>query len=160
MFFRNGLKVNLNIFYKILNILLWTVIIIGSILIIFKSSAYSQAGNVDVFHNNKHQFSLTYEEFSLILKSANIYQKLIDAEHNDRVIIRLKDNPWNLKNQNYITEAYIVWLDKDNKEIKKITISIELSPDNYPSFGNKYYSTISSIGFPIMSILVFLLILL
>lgn len=159
MFFRNGLKVNVintGLIFYYFKVILSTLFILLVLCNILKAS--DTKGIVDVYHNNKIQFSMTYDEFNLILQSANIYYKIIDAEKNNRVIIELKNNPWTLSNQKYITEAYIVWLDKNNNQIKKITVEIKLNPAETKSFGNEYYNMVSNVGFPIMTILVLLLI--
>ena len=160
MFFRNGLKVNMSKFIKAINILAW-LLIISVILLVICNRVYAESGQVDVYHNNKLQFSMTYEEFNLILKSANIYYKLIDAESNERVLIELKDDPWNIIDNNYTTEAKIIWLDNKNNQLKAVTLEIDLNvTKEKPSKIKEWYNRISSIGFPLTTIILILLIIL
>ena len=166
MFFKNGLKVKLfNIDWTLV---CWIVIFIVAVFMLFNTlKAFpNDINDVDVYYQNEYQFSMTYNEFSEILKASNQYLKLRESEENERVYIELQDDKWILVDSDNIenelkTDMKIIWMDENNKPIKTVTITatikdVEIECDSR-SFIRKIYCRISEIGFPIALILLVLL---
>lgn len=149
--FRNGLKID---FGRVVDFIIWISIL--AILIVFSITVgrCAEKDSVDVYHKNKLQFSMTYAEFNAILKSADVYSKILDAENNSRVVVELADDVWVIGKTEFITNAKISWLDDKGKSIKTVTIKIKINTDGTGKFKiQNYYNEASKYGFPIMVIL-------
>jgi len=160
MFFKNSLKVKL--FSIDWTLVCWIVIFIVAVFMLFNTmKAFSSENNVDVYYQNEHQFSMTYDEFSEILKTANFYSNILDAEEHGRVFIELKDDPWILhENEMFETELDIIWLDSKDEPLKTITLETKIDYAEFKTskgFWKNLYCRISQIGFPIALILIILI---
>ena len=156
MMFRNGLKI---IFRFSWEILFWVSLIVVSSLMMCRTLQANDADQVEVYFQGELQFSIHYEEFNLILKAAKLHSHLVDAEKNNRVVVELENNVWEIVDDKYKTKANVIWLDKENKPIKTMTLEIVLDKveDEKQNYFIELYKKVSAIGLPIAIVLLLIL---
>lgn len=151
--FRNGLKINMKI-KKILKVEKYKLIYLFFILLFYglmltccnhkivkkdiqpvvtKEVQQYKCDSIEFYCDKNEELlgEMTVEQFTALVTNAEVFEKELEAEKTNRVIVVLKDDPWILiKNKTFKTSALISWLDKDQKPIKKMTIEINLKQDN------------------------------
>jgi hypothetical protein len=146
------------------NLIEWIFIILC--LIFWYSYVHCQeiTDEVDIYHKGKYQFSLTYDEFNAILKSANNELKIIEAENAKRVIVELEDKDWALQNDIIDTNITVKWIGDNQEILKSITLNLLIKTTESQTQilqANKllkYYTETAKYGFPILLILVIIFI--
>lgn len=117
-----------------------------------------QGEEVDIYYKNIYYGSLKKEHFVAMVKASNAYAELIEAEKEHRVVIILKDNPWEINTEGkiYTTDITIVWYNRKKEKVKEIVLKAELE---IPKDGSKMpvwrkiYRDVSEVGFPLSIIL-------
>ncbi|MFA5174674.1 MAG: hypothetical protein WC438_05830 [Candidatus Pacearchaeota archaeon] len=72
---------------------------------------------------------MTVKQFKTLTDASEQYSRLLDCENNKRIKIELKDNPWEIEQtaESFKTDATLIWLDKDNSILKKVTFQLVLN---------------------------------
>ncbi len=116
-----------------------------------------------MYYKTQNAGKMTIEEFRQLKTSAENYVAELNSEREKRVKVHLNDDPWLMViNNKYETVARIVWYDKDNKELKSISVKMKMTPttSNNELKWQTTYSKFAEISLPIAIALIAILILL
>ncbi len=125
-----------------------------------------QASDLKIYQDNKLVGTMTVQQFESIVKGAEKYKEIIDAQKKDRIDIEVLEPVKETKVPGeYATQIKISWKDEDNKEINFIKIYVVLNIDNDKSKlipeWKIIYRDIASYSFPFtLSLLLLLIIIL
>jgi hypothetical protein len=122
-----------------------------------------QASDLKIYQDNKLVGTMTVQQFESIVKGAEKYKEIIEAQKKDRIDIELLEPVRQTETDGeYATQIKISWKDEKNKEINFIKIYVVLNIDNdtadqLPQW-KIIYRDIASYSFPFVSSLFILLI--
>lgn len=90
---------------------------------------------LDLYYKNEYVGSMKWSDYELIQESAKEHLKELTAEQKKRVKVQLTDSPWRIEiDQKYVTDAYIIWINEDGSELKKIKLQISLERKDNNTF--------------------------
>lgn len=122
-----------------------------------------QASDLKIYQDNTLVGIMTTQQFESIVKGAEKYKEIIEAQQKDRIDIELLEPVKETDTDGeYATHIKISWKNENNKEINFIKVYIVLNIDNdtanqLPQW-KIIYRDIASYSFPFVSSLLILLI--
>jgi outer membrane lipoprotein-sorting protein len=128
-------------------------------ILLCSSFLFAKEQNIKMYYNEILVGEMSINEFDTLLKSAQLYEKEIKAEKNNKVKIHLKESPYNITvGSKFSTEIYITWEDEKNNVFKQINISHKITLKKEPlSEFRIIYRDISEISTPVLLFIVFVL---
>lgn len=85
---------------------------------------------VSITYKGEELNRMSKAQFEALIKSAEFYDKMIDAEKNKKVSCVLKDDPWSIKvGTTFKSSMDIIWWNQDGTILKKVTVDIQLGID-------------------------------
>lgn len=89
------------------------------------STGLLQAGDLKIYQNNKLVGTMTVQQFESIVKGAEKYKEIIEAQKKDRIDIELLEPVTQTETDGeYATQIKISWKDEKNREINFIKIYV------------------------------------
>jgi len=128
------------------------------LLLLFFDELNCKENDIYIYQNNKVLGYFTPEEFKNLVNNADKQVEQIDAEKENRVEIKVLDNPYKVEKENtYKARFRIIWYNEKKEIIKSIdmesTIIInEDSSNPYPAW-RVTYRNISEYSLPVLIVL-------
>jgi len=97
---------------------------------------------------------MTVKQFKTLMDASEQYSKLLECENSKRIKIELKDNPWEIEQtaESFKTDATLIWLDKNNAILKKVTFQLVLNRKQNKDWTiskiDEFYTKTSRVLFP------------
>jgi len=144
--YRNGLKISFDDWVNGIAVMLFVIVLTILLCVLFGcnslqidqnkansvaviSSKAKDSDKLQIMYKDVLAGEMTVKQFKTLTDASEQYSKLLDCENSKRIKIELKDNPWEIEQtaESFKTDATLIWLDKDNNILKKVTFQLVLN---------------------------------